>query len=97
MKSTSKTMDSVDHVADNRYDHDPHSRGHQHDNDDHNHDDQVLEVSVERVGLDTTFEKIIQVVEQAEKSKAPVQRIADRLAAGLVYFALGSSIPTFIQ
>jgi heavy metal translocating P-type ATPase len=56
----------------------------------------VLEVSVERVGRDTTFGKIIQVVEQAEKSKAPVQRIADRLAAGLVYFALGAAILTFI-
>src|ERR1700757_2171740 len=56
----------------------------------------VLEVSVERVGGDTTFGKIIQVVEQAEKSKAPVQRIADRLAAGLVYFALGAAVLTFI-
>jgi heavy metal translocating P-type ATPase len=56
----------------------------------------VLEVSVERVGWDTTFGKIIQVVERAEKSKAPVQRIADRLAAGLVYFALGAAILTFI-
>ena len=56
----------------------------------------VLEVSVERIGRDTTFGKIIQVVEQAEKSKAPVQRIADRLAAGLVYFALGAAILTFI-
>jgi heavy metal translocating P-type ATPase len=56
----------------------------------------VLEVSVQRVGRDTTFGKIIQVVEQAEKSKAPVQRIADRLAAGLVYFALGAAILTFI-
>jgi heavy metal translocating P-type ATPase len=56
----------------------------------------VLEVSVERVGRDTTFGKIIQVVEQAEKSKAPVQRIADRLAAGLVYFALAAAILTFL-
>jgi heavy metal translocating P-type ATPase len=56
----------------------------------------VLEVSVERVGRDTTFGKIIQVVEQAEKSKAPAQRIADRLAAGLVYFALVAAILTFI-
>jgi heavy metal translocating P-type ATPase len=36
------------------------------------------------------------VVEQAEKSKAPVQRIADRLAAGLVYFALGAAVLTFV-
>jgi heavy metal translocating P-type ATPase len=56
----------------------------------------VLEVSVERAGRDTTFGKIIQVVEQAEKSKAPVQRIADRLAAGLVYFALGAAVLTFL-
>jgi Cd2+/Zn2+-exporting ATPase/Cu+-exporting ATPase len=56
----------------------------------------VLEVSVERVGRDTTFGKIIQVVEQAEKSQAPVQRIADRLAAGLVYFALGAAVVTFM-
>jgi Cd2+/Zn2+-exporting ATPase/Cu+-exporting ATPase len=56
----------------------------------------VLEVSVERVGRDTTFGKIIQVVEQTEKSKAPVQRIADRLAAGLVYFALAAAILTFL-
>jgi Cd2+/Zn2+-exporting ATPase/Cu+-exporting ATPase len=56
----------------------------------------VLEVSLERVGRDTTFGKIIQVVEQAEKSKAPVQRIADRLAAGLVYFALAAAILTFV-
>ena len=56
----------------------------------------VLEVSVERVGRDTTFGKIIQVVEQAERSKAPVQGIADRLAAGLVYFALAAAMLTFI-
>jgi Cd2+/Zn2+-exporting ATPase/Cu+-exporting ATPase len=56
----------------------------------------VLEVNVERVGRDTTFGKIIQVVEQAEKSRAPVQRIADRLAAGLVYFALAAALLTFI-
>ena len=56
----------------------------------------VLEVRVERVGRDTTFGKIIQVVEQAEKSKAPVERIADRLAAGLVYFAFGAAVLTFL-
>jgi heavy metal translocating P-type ATPase len=55
----------------------------------------VLEVSVQRVGRDTTFGKIIQVVEEAEKSKAPVERVADRLAAGLVYFAFGAAVLTF--
>jgi P-type E1-E2 ATPase len=51
--------------------------------------DGVLEVTVEKIGRDTTFGKIIDIVEQAEKSRAPVQRIADRLAAALVYFAFG--------
>ena len=56
----------------------------------------VLEVSVERVGRDTTFGKIIRIVEQAEKWKAPVQRVADRLAAGLVYFALAAAVLTYV-
>ena len=56
----------------------------------------VLEVSVERLGRDTTFGKIIRIVEQAEKWKAPVQRVADRLAAGLVYFALAAAVLTYL-
>ena len=56
----------------------------------------ALEVQVERLGRDTTFGKIIQAVEQAEQSRAPIQRIADRLAGYLVYFAFGASILTFL-
>jgi P-type Cu+ transporter len=58
--------------------------------------DGVLEVVVEKIGRDTTFGKIIEIVEQAEKSRAPVQRIADRLAAGLVYFAFAAAVLTLI-
>jgi heavy metal translocating P-type ATPase len=56
----------------------------------------ALEVRVGRLGRDTTFGKIIQAVEQAEQSRAPIQRIADRLAGYLVYFALGAAILTFL-
>jgi Cd2+/Zn2+-exporting ATPase/Cu+-exporting ATPase len=56
----------------------------------------VLEVTVEKIGRDTTFGKIVEIVEQAEKSRAPVQRIADRLAAWLVYFAFGAAVLTLI-
>jgi heavy metal translocating P-type ATPase len=56
----------------------------------------VLEIEVERIGRDTAFGKIVEIVEQAEKSKAPVQGIADRLAAGLVYFAFGAAVLTFL-
>jgi Cu+-exporting ATPase len=55
-----------------------------------------MEVRVERLGRDTTFGKIIQAVEQAEHSRAPIQRIADRLAGYLVYFAFGAAILTFL-
>jgi heavy metal translocating P-type ATPase len=58
--------------------------------------DGVLEVTVEKIGRDTTFGKIIEIVEQAEKSKAPVERVSDRLAAGLVYFAFGAAVLTFM-
>jgi Cd2+/Zn2+-exporting ATPase/Cu+-exporting ATPase len=56
----------------------------------------ALEVRVERLGRDTTFGKIIEAVEQAEKSRAPIQGIADRLAGYLVYFALSAAAVTFI-
>jgi heavy metal translocating P-type ATPase len=56
----------------------------------------ALEVRVERLGLDTAFGKIIQAVEQAEQSRAPIQRIADRLAGYLVYFAFAAAVLTFI-
>ncbi|WP_244438192.1 heavy metal translocating P-type ATPase [Afipia birgiae] len=56
----------------------------------------ALEVAAERIGRDTSYGKIIEAVERAEKSRAPVQRLADRLAGYLVYFALGAAILTFL-
>lgn len=56
----------------------------------------ALEIRVDRLGRDTTFGKIIDAVERAEKSRAPIQGIADRLAGYLVYFALGAAAITFL-
>jgi Cu+-exporting ATPase len=56
----------------------------------------ALELRVDRMGRDTTFGKIIDAVERAEKSRAPIQGIADRLAGYLVYFALGAAALTFL-
>jgi heavy metal translocating P-type ATPase len=56
----------------------------------------ALEVRVERRGRDTTFGKIIEAVETAEKSRAPIQGMADRLAGYLVYFALAAAVLTFL-
>jgi Cd2+/Zn2+-exporting ATPase/Cu+-exporting ATPase len=55
----------------------------------------VLEVRTEKIGRDTAFGKIIETVERAERSRAPVQRTADRLAGYLVYIALACAALTF--
>ncbi len=56
----------------------------------------ILEVRIERVGLDTTFGKVITMIEEAEKSRAPIQKTADKLAARLVYLALAGAIITWL-
>src|SRR5580704_8453185 len=56
----------------------------------------ALEIRAQKLGRDTTFGRIIEAVERAEKSRAPIQKTADRLAGYLVYFALGAAILTFI-
>lgn len=56
----------------------------------------ALEIRAERIGRDTSYGKIIEAVERAEKSRAPVQRLADRLAGYLVYFALGAASLTYL-
>ena len=56
----------------------------------------ALEIRVERIGRDTSYGRIIEAVEHAERSRAPVQQLADRLAGYLVYFALTAAVITFI-
>ncbi|MGO9115961.1 MAG: heavy metal translocating P-type ATPase [Thermoguttaceae bacterium] len=55
-----------------------------------------LEVRTTGVGHDTAFGKIIEAVERAEKSRAPIQKTADRLAGYLVYFAMGCALLTLL-
>lgn len=57
----------------------------------------ALEIRAERIGRDTSYGKIIEAVERAERSRAPVQRLADRLAGYLVYFALGAAALTYLM
>jgi heavy metal translocating P-type ATPase len=56
----------------------------------------ALEIRAERIGRETSYGKIIEAVEEAERSRAPVQRLADRLAGYLVYFALGAAVLTWL-
>jgi heavy metal translocating P-type ATPase len=55
----------------------------------------ALEVVADRLGRDTSFGKIVEAVEHAERSRAPVQKTADRYAGYLVYFALACAALTF--
>jgi Cu+-exporting ATPase len=48
-----------------------------------------------RVGKDTVLAQIIRMVEQAQGSKAPIQRLADRVAAVFVPVILGIAAITF--
>ncbi|HKR27620.1 MAG TPA: cation-translocating P-type ATPase [Acidobacteriaceae bacterium] len=56
----------------------------------------TLHVRAELLGKDTTFGRIVEAVEKAEHSRAPIQKMADRLAGYLVYFALGAAMLTFL-
>jgi Cd2+/Zn2+-exporting ATPase/Cu+-exporting ATPase len=56
----------------------------------------ALEIEAQKLGRDTTFGRIIEAVERGEKSRAPIQKTADRLAGYLVYFALGAAVLTFL-
>ncbi len=56
----------------------------------------AMEVKTLQVGRETAFGKIIEAVEKAEKSRAPIQKTADILAGYLVYFSFACAIITFI-
>ena len=50
----------------------------------------------ERVGRDTVLSQIVQMVGQAQRSRAPIQRLADVVAAWFVPAVIGVSVVTFI-
>jgi Cd2+/Zn2+-exporting ATPase/Cu+-exporting ATPase len=55
-----------------------------------------VEVRAERVGSDSTFGRILQLVEEAQKSKAPVQRLADRFSAYFIPIVLAAAGLTWL-
>lgn len=55
-----------------------------------------LEVRARRVGTESSYGQIIETVRAAQSTQAPAQRLADRLAAWLVYLALAGAIVTFL-
>jgi len=49
-----------------------------------------------KIGQDTTLAQIVKLVETAQNSKAPGQKLADRFAKYLVIIAIGSGLITFV-
>ncbi|MEM3428098.1 MAG: heavy metal translocating P-type ATPase [Nitrososphaerales archaeon] len=56
----------------------------------------VLKIKATRVGKDTLLAQIIKIVEETQSSKAPVQRIADRVVSYFVPLVLFSAFIAFI-
>jgi Cu+-exporting ATPase len=55
----------------------------------------ILRYEAARVGQDTILAQIVRLVEQAQRSKAPVQALADRVSAVFVPMVLLIAIATF--
>jgi Cd2+/Zn2+-exporting ATPase/Cu+-exporting ATPase len=55
-----------------------------------------LRIETERVGAETTFGRILRLVEEAEAHKAPVQRFADRFTAYYIPVVLGAALLTYL-
>ena len=55
----------------------------------------LIKFTATKVGSETVLAQIIKMVETAQNSKAPGQRIADRWAGRLVILAIGSGLITF--
>lgn len=55
-----------------------------------------LEIRADRVGEDTTLSQVIRLVEQAGGSKAPIARLADKIAGIFVPVVMSISLISFI-
>lgn len=55
-----------------------------------------FEFEAQKVGADTLLSQIIKMVQEAQSSKAPVQKLVDKIAGIFVPIVIGISILTFI-
>lgn len=56
----------------------------------------MLVMKAEKVGAETLLARIVQMVAEAQRSRAPIQKLADIVAAYFVQIVIGVAILTFI-
>jgi len=56
----------------------------------------VLKIEAKKVGEDTLLSQIIKLVEQAQSTKPPIQRIADKIVAYFIPVVLAIAISSFV-
>ncbi|MDY0288542.1 MAG: heavy metal translocating P-type ATPase [Sphaerochaeta sp.] len=56
----------------------------------------VLQYRASKVGSDTALANIIELVQQAQGSKAPIARVADKISGVFVPIVMGISVVTFL-
>ena len=56
----------------------------------------IMEIQTEKIGTQTVFGQIITLVEEAEKRKAPIQKLSDKLATWLVEATIIFAVITFV-
>ena len=56
----------------------------------------TLVIEARRVGADTLLSRIVQMVAEAQRSRAPIQRVADRVAGWFVPAVVLSAAATFV-
>lgn len=57
----------------------------------------ALKIRATRVGADTTLSKIVQVVSDAQSSKAPIERLVDTVSTYFVPMVIAAAVVSFIS
>ena len=56
----------------------------------------VIKVEVKKLASDSTISKIVKLVDEASSSKAPISRIADKVAGVFAFIVIGIALVTFV-
>jgi Cu+-exporting ATPase len=56
----------------------------------------ALVIRADRVGRDTMLARIVQMVAEAQRSRAPIQRLADRVSAVFVPLVIAAAVVAFV-